>query len=694
MGVSGSDRAPERRGAGRYINRELSWLDFNSRLLSLAEDTDRPLFERVRFVAIVSMNLDEFFQIRVAGLKEQVWAGVTSPSMDGMSPREQLEAIRDRVAAICARQDRLVMKDLLPALKAHGIHVLRLEELDDDDRAYMHEVYRDKIHPVLTPLAVDPAHPFPYISNLSLNLAGIVRDPGTGLRRFARVKVPPNLPRFIEMPEDKRFVPLELVITAHLGELFPGMEIVAHHPFRITRNADLAVEEEEASDLLSAIEQELHRRWRFARAVRLEVDAEMSPEIRRLLIRELELEPEDVHNTGSLLDLGGLSSLYDLNRPDLKDEPWIPATQPRLQGDPDIFEALDQGDILVHHPYDSFATSVETFVGRAASDPSVLTIKQTLYRTSGQESPIVRSLIQAAEAGKQVVALVELKARFDELSNIAWARALEEAGVHVVYGVVGLKTHAKISLVVRQDGDGIRRYVHIGTGNYNPTTAAIYEDVGLMSADPELGADVSDLFNYLTGYSRLRRYRKLLVSPFTLRSGMLELIRKEARDGGRIVLKVNSLVDERIIDALYAAAESGAQIDLIVRGICSLRPGVPGLSDRIRVRSIVGRFLEHSRIFRFGTGESAAVYIGSADLMHRNLDRRVEAVAPVTDPELWARLDEILEGNLTDDTLAWELQPDGLWRKASGERGASSHVRLQELATMPVTEAEVDARRG
>ena len=694
MGVSGSDRAPERRGAGRYINRELSWLDFNSRVLSLAEDADRPLFERVRFVAIVSMNLDEFLQIRVAGLKEQAWAGVTSPSIDGMSPREQLEAIRGRVAAICARQDRLVMKDLLPALKAHGIHVLRLEELDDDDRAYMHEVYRDKIHPVLTPLAVDPAHPFPYISNLSLNLAGIVRDPDTGLRRFARVKVPPNLPRFIEMPEDKRFVPLELVITAHLGELFPGMEIVAHHPFRITRNADLAVEEEEASDLLSAIEQELHRQWRFARAVRLEVDTEMSPEIRRLLIRELELEPEDVHNTGSLLDLGGLSSLYDLNRPDLKDELWIPATQPRLQGDPDIFEALDQGDILVHHPYDSFATSVETFVGRAASDPSVLTIKQTLYRTSGQESPIVRSLIQAAEAGKQVVALVELKARFDELSNIAWARALEEAGVHVVYGVVGLKTHAKISLVVRQDGDGIRRYVHIGTGNYNPTTAAIYEDVGLMSADPELGADVSDLFNYLTGYSRLRQYRKLLVSPFTLRSGMLELIRKEARDGGRIVLKVNSLVDEQIIDGLYAAAESGAQIDLIVRGICSLCPGVPGLSDRIRVRSIVGRFLEHSRIFRFGTGESAAVYIGSADLMHRNLDRRVEAVAPVTDPELWGRLDEILEVNLTDDTLAWELQPDGLWRKASGERGASSHVRLQELATMRATEAEVDARRG
>jgi polyphosphate kinase len=683
--------APERHSApdrvpvgGRYLNRELSWLDFNGRVLSLAEDSDRPLLERVKFVAIVAANLDEFFQIRVAGLKEQVRLGVGGTSLDGLTAPEQLREIRTRVEDQIGRQERLFTKDLIPSLEAEGIRFVT-EEIQEGEREYLDGVFRDSIFPVLTPLAVDPAHPFPYISNLSLNLAVVVRDRRSDDRRFARVKVPPLLPRFVALPNPGRFVPLEHLIALNLRKLFPGMEVVAHHPFRVTRNADLEVEEEEAADLLAAIEEELRRRRRFAQVVRLELEPAMSSEVRDLLTRELEVQPPDVYETEALLDLAGLWSLYDLDRPELKDPPWKPATQTRLASTehraPDLFAVLGHGDILVHHPYDSFATSVEAFISRAAEDPKVLAIKQTLYRTSGEESPIVRALIRAAEAGKQVVALVELKARFDEQANIAWARALEEAGVHVVYGVVGLKTHAKISLVVRQEADGIRRYAHIGTGNYNPNTATIYEDVGLLTSDPDLGADLTDLFNYLTGYSRKEKFRRLLVAPLTLRDRILDLIRREAeRPGGRIVGKVNNLIDAAVIDALYEASSAGARIDLIVRSICGLRPGVPGLSENIRIRSIVGRYLEHARILRFGPEDGERTYlIGSADLMPRNLDWRVEALAPVTDAALRTRLDEILELSLTDDTLAWDLQSDGSWR--SPPTGTvSSQTRLQELA--------------
>jgi polyphosphate kinase len=505
--------------------------------------------------------------------------------------------------------------------------------------------------------------------------------------RFARVKVPPLLPRFIALPDGRRFIPLEQVIALYLSELFPGMEIVSQHPFRVTRDADLDLVDEEAADLLAAIQNELRRQQRKAQVVRLEVDAGMSDEVLGLLVRELELEPTDVYRVDGLLDLSSLWALYALDRPDLKDEPWTPVTQRRLQGvgveQADIFEALKDGDILVHHPYDSFTTSAEAFIDQAATDPDVLAIKQTLYRTSGPVSPIVRALIRAAESGKQVVALVELKARGDEQANIAWAQALEQVGVHVVYGVVGLKTHAKVALVVRRETDAIRRYVHVGTGNYNPKTAQIYEDVGLLSADPELGSDVSELFNFLTGYSRQRRFGRLLVAPVGLRSNIIRMIRREAArpGGGRIILKVNSLVDPEIVEALYAASQAGTEIDLIVRGLCSLRPGVPGLSDRIRVRSLVGRFLEHSRIFRFGPdGDAAEYYLGSSDLMPRNLDRRVEAMVPVLDPALQERLAQILDVELEDDVLAWELHANGGWSKVPTVKGVNAQQAFEQLA--------------
>ncbi|HEX2118642.1 MAG TPA: polyphosphate kinase 1, partial [Acidimicrobiales bacterium] len=529
-------------------------------------------------------------------------------------------------------------------------------------------------------------HPFPYISSLSLNLAVNVRDPRTGARRFARIKVPPLLPRFVVMPDGERFVAVEQLISAHLGALFPGMEVARHDTFRVTRNADVTLEdEEETDDLLAAVELELRRR-RFGRAVRLEVARTMPDETRDLLLRELDLTPQDVYEIDGPLELSGLMAVYDLDRPDLKDSAWVGVTQPRLvdeDGDArDFFAVLRQGEVLVHHPYDSFPTSVVAFIEQAASDPNVLAIKQTLYRTSG-DSPIVKALIQAAEAGKQVAALVELKARFDEQANIAWARALEEAGVHVVYGLVGLKTHAKTALVVREEGDSIRHYCHVGTGNYNPKTARIYEDIGLLSADAELGADLAELFNHLTGYSRQTRYRRILVAPAGLRQALLDLIAAE-RDASdrprRIVMKMNSLVDTAIIDGLYDASQAGVEIDLIVRGICCLRPGVPGLSENIRVRSVVGRYLEHSRILAFGDREHRRYLIGSADLMPRNLDRRVEAMAPVDHPDLQARLQEILDVNRADDTLAWELGGDGCWNKVETEKGVNTHLRLQELA--------------
>ena len=670
--------------ASRYINRELSRLDFDERVLAMAEDPKLPLLERVRFLAIFSQNLDDFFQVRVAGLKEQVLAAVAVSSPDGMSPPEQLKAIRARVEGLSQRQVGLYNREIVPALAQAGIALVRADEVSKRELAQLHTVFREQIFPVLTPLAVDPGHPFPYISHLSLNLAVRVRDPLRRQIRFARVKVPPVLPRFIALAEGERYVPLEDVIALHLPALFPGMEIVAHHPFRVTRDGDLDDVDSDAEDLLAAIQTELRRRRRHARVVRLEVDPGMSAEVLDLLMRELELQPQDVYQLDGLLDMGSLGVLTQLDRPDLKEETWTPTTQPRLRGigaeAPDLFAVLRGGDVLAHHPYDSFATSVEALIDQAASDPDVLAIKQTLYRTSGPASPIVRALIRAAERGKQVVALVEIKARGDEQANIGWARALEEANVHVVYGLLGLKTHAKVTLVVRREGGHIQHYLHVGTGNYNPNTARGYEDVSLLSADSDLGADVTELFNLLTGYSRQSRYRKLLVAPTNLRAGITQLIEREAVVGGRIIIKVNNLIDQEIIDALYAASQAGAQVDLLVRSMCSLRPGVPGLSERVRVRSIVGQFLEHSRIFMFGNGGRPEYYLGSSDLMPRNLDRRVEAVVPVTDAKLCRRLQQILDISLADDVLAWELGPDGGWRKVPTLQGLNSHNRFKELA--------------
>jgi polyphosphate kinase len=679
---------PAAAGAGlRYLNRELSWLDFNTRVLTLAGDESLPLLERAKFLAIFSRNLDEFFQVRVAGLKEQVAAGVDLVSADGRTPGDQLRDIRARVLPLVAEHARCFTEDIAVALESRGICFVDWASLGTADRAHLAAVFDRTIFPVLTPLAVDPAHPFPYISNLSLNLAVVVSDPRTATAQIARVKVPSLLQRFVPLPDGVRFVPLEQVISAHLASLFPGMEVVAHHPFRLTRNAEFDLESDEAEDLLDAVRSVLQRRRRSPLAVRLEVESGMGRDVLELLVRELELDEEDVYRVDAPLDLGGLWDIHSIDRPDLRAAPWSAVTQPALRGTPDepldIFATLRTGPLLVHHPYDSFESSVVAFIDQAAADPQVLAIKQTLYRTSGPFSPIIRSLTRAAEAGKQVVALIELTARFDEQNNIAGAQVLEDAGVHVVYGMVGLKTHCKVTLVVRQDDDGrIRRYVHVGTGNYNPDTARAYEDVGLLSADAGLGADVSELFNVLTGYSRQREYRELLVAPITLRTEFLRLIGAQAREGGRITLKVNSLVDTEVVDALYAASQAGAHIDLVVRGICALRPGIPGLSERIRVRSIVGRYLEHSRIWRFGEpGAGAAYYIGSADLMPRNLDRRVEVAVPVHPAALRARLDEILAVDLADDRLAWELHGDGSWTRISGTEDCNAQERLQELAT-------------
>ncbi|HYW28042.1 MAG TPA: polyphosphate kinase 1 [Terriglobales bacterium] len=681
----------------RYLNRELSLLDYNTRVLSRAEDASLPLLERVRSLHFFGQAMDDFFQIRVAGLKEQLEAAPLAASPDGLSPMAQLREIRQRVVALSEREQSLFQGDLRPHMAGAGIRLVEAGELSRKDAEHLSRVFRRSIFPVLTPLAVDPGHPFPYISHFSLNLAVIVRDPLRRHERFARLKVPPLLPRFVELPDGERFVALEQVIAANLQALFPGMEIVSHTAFRVTRDNDLEVREDEADDLLVTIQTELLRFRRRARAVRLEINPDMSDEVRELLVRELELTPDDVYTVDGLLDLSAVGFFASLDRPDLKAEPYTPVASPRLtrsDGQPDdFFAALHAGDVLVHHPYESFTGSVVAFTQQAAADPQVLAIKQTLYRTSGPASPIALALARAAEAGKQVVALVELKARGDEQANIAWAQALEQAGVHVVYGLVGLKTHAKLTLVVRQEASGIRRYVHVATGNYNPMTALGYEDVGLFSADPDLGADVTELFNFLTGYSRQRRYRRLLVAPACLRSGLLKLIREEgAQPDGRIVIKVNNLVDVQIIDALYEAAAAGAEIDLIIRSVCCLRPGVAGLSERVRVRSIVGRFLEHSRIFRFGSEVRGYRYfIGSADMMDRNLDRRVEAVVPVSEPDLQARLAEILEVELSDDRLAWELEPEGTWHHVPSRIGVDSQERLMALAHERAREQ--DARR-
>ena len=686
-------------GYRRFTNKELSRLDFLSRLLDLAEDTRLPLLEQVKFMAIFAEALDEFFQVRVAGLQDKLVAGVRTRSVDGLRPGEELAAIRQRVAKLVARQDAVFLDVLVPALADAGIRWSDWTSLDDDDRAYLVDVFNREIYPVLTPLAVDPGHPFPYISNLSLNLLVEVGDPSTGEQRIARVKVPPLLPRFVVMPDGERFVPLEQVIAAHLHTLFPGMAIGEHDTFRVTRNADLALEEDEADDLLVAVEMELRRR-RFGSAVRLEITSAADPALVERLRAELDVPRDGVYTLDAPIDLSGLWAVYGLDRPDLHAETWTPMTPPYLAtagNEPtDLFGILRERDVLVHHPYDSFATSVEAFVAQAADDPQVLGIKQTLYRTSG-DSPIVASLIKAAESGKQVAAIVELKARFDEQANIGWARALEEAGVHVVYGIVGLKTHSKTVLVLRREEDGIRRYCHVGTGNYNSRTAATYEDLGLLTSEQDIGADVGDLFNYLTGYSRQSEYREILVAPVTLRERMLQLIARQTDAGpaGRIVLKVNGLTDPEMIDALYRASRAGVPVDLAVRGMCSLRPGVPGLSDTITVRSIVGQFLEHSRIYRFGGSQDDAphrhpgagtaslplqLYIGSADLMERNLDRRIEVLTPVRDVELQGRLLEILDLVFTDDVNAWALDADGDWERLRPVKGVDSQRRLKELA--------------
>lgn len=669
----------------RLINRESSWLEFNQRVLALASESSTPPLERAKFLAIFSQNLDEFFQVRVAGLKDQVDASVRTRSADGLRPSDQLAAIGRTAQQISRRADGVFLNELIPALAENGIRFASWSQLDVDDQADMRELFERRVFPVLTPLAVDPGHPFPYISNLSLNLAVIVSDPSDGERRFARVKVPPLLPRFVMLADGERFIPIEQVIAAHVGVLFPGMVVEDHVAFRVTRNADLDLEEEEAEDLLAAIEVEVRRR-RFGRAVRLEVESSMTPEILDLLQRELGLTSDDTYLHDGPIDLSGLWAVHGLDRPDLRFPSFAPMTQRILSDEDglpaDIMSVLRKRDILLQHPYDSFSTSVEEFIRQASVDPNVLAIKQTLYRTSG-DSPIVAALIRAAESGKQAVALVELKARFDEANNIEWARRLERAGVHVVYGLVGLKTHAKISLVARAEGDVVRRYCHLGTGNYNNKTARLYEDVGLLTSNDEIGADVSQLFNFLTGFGKQVHYRRLLVAPDRMRDQLIELIRGErAVPGGSIRMKMNSLVDPVLIDELYAASGDGVRIELIVRGICCLRPEVDGLSENITVRSIVGRYLEHSRVFRFANGAGLGkptVLIGSADLMPRNLDRRVETLVPILDPLLRARIDDTLEVNLADDVLAWTLRDDR-WSPPLPGGTTDTHLELQDLA--------------
>ncbi len=667
------------------FNRELSWLAFNARVLQLSSDTEVPLLEQIRFLAIFSSNLDEFFQVRVSGLRDQQAAGISTPASDGRLPAEQLALVRDIVTDLVAEQERVLVHEIVPALREQGIELSAWHELDNDDQAELSERFRDRIFPVLTPLAVDPGHPFPYVSDLSLNLAVVVRDPRDERELFARVKVPNTLPRWLQIADTDRFVPIEEVIAAHLDQLFPGMEVQEHHAFRVTRNADLSDALDEADDLLSAVEYELRRR-RFGRATRLEVDASMTDEVLDLLIGEFDLDPSAVYVARTPLDPTSFNEIADIERPALRWPEWKGVVDPRLQPDDepvDIFAEIRAGDVLVQHPYESFSRSVVEFIHQAANDPDVLAIKITLYRTASS-SPIVDACIKAAEQGKQVAVLVELKARFDEAANIGWARRLEQAGVHVAYGLLGLKIHTKIAMAVREEPDGIRRYCHIGTGNYNHRTARIYEDIGILTADPEIGADVADLFNHLTGYGREIRYSKLLVAPDQLRPSLEALIDNEIASGrGRMILKMNSLVDVRMTEKLYEASQAGVDIDLIIRGQCSLKPGIPGLSDRIRVRSIIGRYLEHSRVYHFANGDGPGepvTYIGSADLMSRNLNRRVEALVRLDDPRTQQRVHEILDVVLNDDRLAWTLAGDGVWTKRRGPAAIDTHARLQQLA--------------
>ncbi len=683
------------------LNRELSWIEFNARVLHEARDTRNPILERVKFLAIFASNLDEFFQVRVSGLRRQDLAGSQHLSSDGLTPAKQLDAIRARVRDLVAEHS-LIFATIREELAGEGVEIV-----DYDDVPEHHDTLRrrfhDEIFPVLTPLAVDPGHPFPYISTLSLSIAVGLRDPETGEKRFARVKIPPILPRLFEVERD-RFVLLDQVIEANLDELFRGMEILETHLFRVTRDADIAIEEDEADDLLLAIEEEVRRR-RFGEAVRLEVERSMPELTRKILINGIGLREDDSFEVAGMMDLTALWQLAELDRPDLKAPTFTPVVPQRLlppdEDEPvDVFAQMRAGDLLLHHPYDSFTASVERFISQAADDPLVLTIKQTLYRTSG-DSPIVKALIRAAEQGKQVVVLVEIKARFDEEVNIVWARKLEQAGAHVVYGLVGLKTHCKVALVVRREGNGLRRYVHIGTGNYNSRTARLYVDLGLLSCREELGADVTDLFNVLTGLSRQSVFRRLLVAPMTLRSRFLELVEREAANAragqqARIVIKVNSLVDTQVVEALYEAARAGVEIECIIRGACCLVPGVPGASERARARSIIGEFLEHSRIWMFANGGRPEWYIGSADLMERNLDRRVEVVTPVEDHEAQVRLARIIEVMLADDRRSWQLQSDGRWVRTEVLTSAAGEIDtfavLKQDAAAAAAAADVPRR--
>ena len=682
--------------ADRYTDRELTWMDFNRRVLEQAEDRDLPLLERAWFLAIFSSNLDEFYMVRVAGLMRRIKAGITPVRASGLDAHQVLAQVTSRTKELTARQAALFQEDIRPALAERNVKILGWDELNSDQQERLTRYFRHQIYPVLTPLAVDPSHPFPYISGLSLNLAVILRNPRSGKEHFARIKVPDSLPRLIQVPgreldaADKAagcaVIPIEIVIGQHLDHLFPGMDILEHHLFRVTRNEDLEVEEDDAENLLKAMEKELERR-RFGDCVRLEVENTISPFARRYLVRALDLSPDDVFELPAPLDLTCLNQIHDLNIPDLKYPRFVPVTAAGLASyessrAPNVFAAMRDHDVLLHHPYDSFSTSVQEFVSQAAADPKVLAIKQTLYRTSG-DSPIVDALIEAAEAGKQVVAIVEIKARFDEEANISWARKLERAGVHVVYGMVGLKTHCKLLLVVRQESDGLRRYCHVGTGNYHPKTARGYEDLGLLTCDRDVAQDMTTLFNMLSGYAPRARFRRLLVAPRTVRDGLIERIEREIANkrAGRpawIRLKVNSIIDEACIDALYRAGRAGVPVDIVVRGICGIRAGVPGLSDNIRVRSILGRYLEHSRVYAFCNDGDTDLFIGSADLMHRNLDRRVEELVRIADPAMVNELEWLVTHAASDAVSSWWLEPDGTWvRHVYGPDGE----RLEDIQT-------------
>ena len=668
-----SPSSPDELPEGRYSDRELSWLAFNERVLDLARDTERiPLLERAKFLAIFSSNLDEFFMVRVAGLKRRIDAGVAVPSVAGMLPRELHDAILARTHDLVSEQSRVFAEEVRPGLVDEGIEILRWAELSDDEKGRMRTLFSERIFPILTPLAVDPSHPFPYIRGLSINLAVMLANPITGAEQFARVKVPSVLPRLVNLGEG-RFLPLEEIISRHLDQLFTGMHVLQHTTFRVTRNEDLEVEEDDAENLLFALEKELLRRKVGRPPVRLEVQDDISAEMLELLTRELDISDKEVFRLPAPLDLTGLFSLADVDRDDLSYPNFLPITHPHLAEvetarPADMFAAIRRRDVLVHHPYDSFATSVQRFIEQAAQDPQVLAIKQTLYRTSG-DSPIIDALVDAAEAGKQVLAVVEIKARFDEQANITWARLLERAGVHVVYGMVGLKTHCKLAMVIRDEGEGLRRYAHIGTGNYNPKTARQYEDLGLLTSNPIITEDVARLFNHLSGMTAEKRYRRLLVAPESIRSGIIDAIEREIDNKkaglpAGVRIKVNSIVDERVIDALYRASRAGVPVDLWVRGICSIRPGVPGLSENIRVISILGRFLEHYRIFWFANGGRPMVAIGSADLMHRNLDRRVEALVGLSNKQHVAEVEEMFDMAFDPGTVSWHLQ-DRTWTEVS-----------------------------